>query len=263
MTYPDAIILGLIQGITEFIPVSSSGHLIVTSRLLGNGGNTFNFDVILNIGTLLALVIYFRGQLWGLITEWRRQRRLTLAIILSTLPAVVLGFLLQPVFETHARSVWLVIVLLAVVGLAMIGADRLPERPSKLIPPSRKDAVIIGIAQSFALIPGVSRSGATILGARVLGFNNERAARYSFLIAIPIITGALLKVGMSEEGMELLREHSGLVVAGNIASAVGGLFAIAFMLRLLQRIGLRYFGIYRLILAFLLLLLTMNGVISA
>jgi len=258
----DAIILGLIQGITEFIPVSSSGHLIITSQLLGNGGNTFHFDVILNIGTLLALLLYFRADLWNLLARWRAQQRLVRAIAISTVPAVILGFFLQPVFEAHERSVVLVMVLLAVVGLAMIGADRLPEKKGKALPPRPREALAIGVAQSMALIPGVSRSGATILGARLLGFSNVDAARYSFLIAIPIIAGAVLKVSAGAEGTQFLREHLDLVIVGNVASAVGGFAAIAFMLHLLQRIGLRYFGIYRLILAFLLLLLVLNGVIS-
>lgn len=260
MSVLDALILGFIQGLTEFLPVSSSGHLLITAKALGLNGNTFSFDVLLHFGTLAALVIYFRSDLLAFVAHARSQRRLLTAIVITTIPAVLAGLLLQGFIETHTRSVWLVVVTLTTFGAIMLRADGWQAK-RQLANVTKADALFIGLAQVLALIPGVSRSGSTILAARARHFDYQAATRVSFLIAIPVTVGAALKVFVSDSGTNLLAESPGLVLAGNLAAAISGLIAISFMLKMIQRIGLKWFGVYRLGLALLLSLLLITGVL--
>lgn len=259
MTIPEAISLGLIQGLTEFIPVSSSGHLLISAQFLGlDLHDTFSFDVTVHLGTLLALLVHFWRDIKSMLML--QKNNLTKLIIIGTLPAVVIGFLAQNVVENHTRSIVVVIVTMSVVGVLMILADYLSGK-MKLSQLKIPGAIGIGFAQALALIPGVSRSGSTILAGRAIGLDYLAATRFAFLLAIPITFGAVLKVLISDSGMHFLLENTEIALVGTLTAFIGGWFAISFMLRLVGRIGLKWFGVYRVSLAALLLLLLIKGVI--
>lgn len=259
MTISEAILLGLIQGITEFIPVSSSGHLLISAKLLGlDPHSTFSFDVTVHLGTLFALLVHFWRDLKSMLSM--QKKALAKLIAIGTLPAVVIGFLAQNVVENHTRSIWVVIVTMSFVGVLMVLADTLPVR-KKLSQLRIPEALWIGLAQAVALIPGVSRSGSTILAGRVVGLGYQGATRFAFLLAIPITAGAVLKVLVSESGIAFWQNNTYVAITGTLTAFVGGWLAISFMLHLISRIGLKWFGIYRVSLAILLSLLLINGVI--
>lgn len=260
MDFLTAVILGIVQGATEFLPVSSSGHLVIVSRALGVP-SSFSFDVLVNFGTLLAMVIYFRGRIWQILRDITVQRRIDTAVKIgvATIPAVLVGFFFQSVIEQHLHNVWIVIVMLVAVGLLMIISRT--WQPKQL--PSNKDvrdiktrhALLIGLAQCFSLISGSSRSGVTMLASLKLGFTKEKAAEWSFLMGIPIIFGASLKVLLSEAGMEYVQQHTSHFLIANLASFVSGMIAVSLLMRILQKYGLYFFGWYRIALAAVLIVL--------
>ncbi len=257
MTFIDAVILGFVQGITEFIPISSSGHLILTDQFF-SAKSSFEYDVLLNFGTLLALLIYFRKKLTLMYINVTKKRDWTLArnILISTIPIAVLGYLFSGVLGKDTfRNTATVALMLLVVGLVMVLEPRF-NRVKKigLEGISTKKAVGIGFAQALALIPGTSRSGATILAGRFAGLSNGKAAEYSFLIAIPALTGALIKTLLEGEAQELINSSGGLLVVGITTAFITGYFAIAVMLKFLRKHSLAVFGYYRIALALLLLL---------
>jgi len=257
MNIIDAILLGFVQGITEFIPVSSSGHLILTD-ILFSSGSTFEFDVLLNIGTIAALILYFRSKLISIYQDVIHKRDLKLAvnIVISTIPAAVFGFFLSDTLKSGSfRSTAVVALMLAIVGFLMVIEPRVNKSTrGKISDVSKEKALGIGFAQSLALIPGSSRSGVTILAGRFFGLSHKQAAEYSFLIAIPILTGALLKTLTEPETWSLINSSNGALFVGITTAFITGYFAIAVMLKFLQKHGLQIFGYYRIALALLLLL---------
>ena len=190
MSIIDAIILGLVQGLTEFIPVSSSGHLAIIDRLTPISGS-FEFDVLVNFGTLLALVIFFRERILEIIERIRGggDNRLARNIVISTIPAVVAGGLFSDFFESDGvRSEYVVIAMLFIVGVLMIipwKTETSPDKPESLYRVPKPEALYIGLAQMIALVPGTSRSGITVLAGRLSKLTYKRAAEYSFLMAHP------------------------------------------------------------------------------
>lgn len=265
MSYLEAIILGLVQGFTEFIPISSSGHLVISNRLLGTSGN-FAFDVLLNIGTLTALIVFYRTRIWSLITKsiQGREWRLIGLLLLATLPAFAAGLAYGEFIKQLNDLVWVVVVMLLVVGVIMIryGAARedADDRPLEKSLNTRT-AVKIGFAQALALIPGTSRSGITILVGLQSKLSATRAAEFSFLLAIPTILGATLKVTVFDGGLTFMRENIGIVLVGNIASFTAGILAVSFLIKLLSTRGLKDFGWYRVGLATVLTILLITGII--
>lgn len=256
MTIADAIILGLVQGLTEFIPVSSSGHLILIDELTGVQ-SSFAFDVLVNIGTLLALLVYFRSNLAELARNVLQHKdyRLLKLIVVSTIPALVVGGIWSDIFAgDDVRNLTTVGIMLGVIGIFMLAADHFWQGQLKITKLTQPKAWLIGLAQAVALIPGTSRSGATILMGRAVGLSNAQAAEYSFLIAIPIIGGAVLRSLFDEPTRTLLNGDKTLVIAGIASAFISGFFAIAFLLRFLKTRGLKVFGLYRIILALWLLL---------
>ncbi len=263
MSYLDAIILGLTQGITEFIPVSSSGHLVIMSHLLGLD-SAFTFDVLLNIGTLTALIIYYRVRIWSLIVRVFKGKdtKLFLQLIVATIPAVIFGYTLNSQIEKLNEMIWVVIVMLVVVGVLMIfmgnakpGADDEEIEKSVSWPTSIK----IGLAQAIALIPGTSRSGITILVGLRSGLSAKRAAEFSFLLAIPVMIGGIANTIIGDGGISFITDNMGVIIVGNIVSFVSGIIAIGFLLKLLSNSGLRDFGYYRIGLAAVLIVLLALG----
>lgn len=265
MDYIDAIILGLVQGLTEFIPVSSSGHLVIFNYLLGTP-DSFAFDVLLNIGTLSALLVYYRKRIKDLITrtfvgkEWALLSKL----LAATLPAFAIGLLFGNGIKALNNMVWVVVVMLVIVGILMIKYGS----PNKDADDRQLEAAItwpvawrVGLAQAIALIPGTSRSGITILAGLRSNLSAARAAEFSFMLAIPTIAGATTKVMLLDGGWEYVTQNFGVVLVGNVVSFASGLFAVGFLLRLLSTRGLKDFGWYRICLAALLSVLLLAGII--
>jgi undecaprenyl-diphosphatase len=265
MSLINAIILGLIQGLTEFIPISSSGHLVIVSHLLGIN-NAFTFDSLLNFGTLLALIIYFKDRIWSLVTRTLlgKEWLLLAKIILATIPAAIVGLILDKQIERLNDFVWVVIVMLIAVGIPMIIIGKENMKPNnqqieKSI--SWLTSIKVGVAQALALLPGASRSGLTILAGLKSGLSAARAAEFSFLLAIPIITAASLKILFSSEGIDFVSHNIGTTLVGNIVSFLAGLLAVSFFISLLGKRGLKDFGWYRIGLAGVLILLAITGII--
>lgn len=258
MSMLDAIILGLVQGLTEFIPVSSSGHLILASELFGLN-SSFEFDVLLNIGTILALIWYFRRRLTNLVKEvFGTQNKLALALLMATVPAVIIGGLFTDFFDQDwARSAQTVGVMLVVVGLVMVIMERWTTTDKKLETASTTDALTIGLFQAIALIPGTSRSGITMIAGRLRGFNYKTAAEFSFLLGLPILTGAVLRVLFGEDGQNFVSENTAEFIIGNLASFASGLWAVSFMIGWLSKHGLKPFGWYRIGLGLIVLIVTL------
>lgn len=243
-----AILLGITQGLTEFIPVSSSGHLILMGQALNFEHSGLGFDIALDIGTLAALFIFFRKditELFSGLIHKNEHTRIAWYMVAATIPAVVAGVLLQHLAETAFRSTQLVAINLIWVGVLMLVVDRFARGTVNLERLRLPQAVLIGCAQALALVPGVSRSGITITAARLVGMDRVSATRFSFLLSAPIITGATLKVILTPSNFGQLTDAPGLYAAGIIAAGISGYWAIKFMITYLSRHGLAPFAIYR------------------
>lgn len=250
----EAIVLGLLQGLTEFIPVSSSGHLVI-GQYFFSGSSDHYFLAWINIGTLLALMVYFRKRLLTIATDIlvRKKYRLARNILITALPAGLVGLLADDIITSTPffGSIITVLIMLTMVGAVMIVLDRLPKA-SKVddgegLTATR--ALMIGLLQVFALIPGVSRSGSTIIAGRLMGLSAEKAAEYSFLASLPIMGGVTLKLFLGSEERQYLSDHFAQLLIGNTVAFVAGLLAVGFLLRYLSTHSLAVFGWYRLGLA--------------
>jgi undecaprenyl-diphosphatase len=253
MSLIEALTLGLLQGLTEFIPVSSSGHLLLAHELFGTSENTLSFDVALHAGTLLALLVYFRNDLWTLlknINQKNEQGRLARLLLLATIPAAVAGLLFGDFIDEQLRSASVVALSLAAVGVLMLIVDRNVNKldASEV---SKKQAVSVGFAQILALIPGVSRSGITITAGIFMGLSRKQAARFSFLLAVPIIAGSALGI-LLKDGGELSVNTE--LIPGMTTAFISGLLAIKFLLGVIGKVGLKPFAYYRIALAGIVLL---------
>ncbi len=259
-----ALVLGIVQGLTEFLPISSSGHLIVVPYLLGWNDpfiDSLAFSVMLHMGTLVALLAYF----WR---DWLRlvpaglaairdrsladdpDRRLAWLLVVTAIPGAIVGVLLNDFIEQHVRLAGSVAVLLVIGAVILYVADRTRPRLRAMTDLSFAAALGIGLAQAVALFPGISRSGISISAARFLGLDRENAARFSFLMATPIIAGAGLFEARKMIGADSgLAGHTGLIAIGFAAALVSGLVAIAAMLRFLRTNSLTAFVVYRIVLA--------------
>ncbi len=256
-----AVFLGVVQGLTEFLPVSSSGHLLLSQHFLGMNQERFGlpFDAAIHTGTVLAVVWYFRGDLLSMARAFLRslprpdfsdpEVRMAYLILVATVPAALIGFFFEDFFATEVRSPWVVVFNLVFVGalfLAAESAGRKTESASKLGP---LGAFGVGLAQAAALVPGVSRSGATIACGLFLGLRREEAARFSFLMSVPV-TAAAAGLSLAEAAGEGMDGHEALMfLAGSVSSGVVGYLAIRFLLRFLANHTLRVFAYYRFALA--------------
>jgi undecaprenyl-diphosphatase len=244
-----AFVLGVVQGLTEFLPVSSSAHLIIVPWLLKWDDPGLAFDVALHLGTLLALLIFYWRR-WlqmgaSLVNDDRENRRLLMLLVIASIPGAIIGLLLEKQAETVFRAPILIAASMALMGLALWFFDRTRPQTRKLHEINVTDALLIGLSQAFAIIPGVSRSGSTITTARIVGISREDAANFSFMMATPIIAGAGLV-----EGRNLL--HTGIspdVMVGFAAAAVFGLIAIAALISFVRARSYGIFAWYRLALA--------------
>lgn len=258
MTYLQAIVLGVIQGLTEFIPISSSGHLILVPRLLGWDDQGLAFDAAIHLGTLAALVVYFRAELAAFVTGGL-SRRLALLIAAGSLPAFLAGGLFHRWIEDSLRSP---VVIAASTGfwavvmwLADRGARAAPPPGEPLERVGRGQAIAIGCAQALALVPGTSRSGITITAGLLGGLDRATAARFSFLLGIPVTAaaGAYKSLQIARGGLAL--EDTGPLLAAVLAAFLSGWAAVWFLVGYLKRRSLTPFVVYRLLLAGLLAVL--------
>ena len=249
-----AIILGLVQGASEFVPISSSGHLVLVPWLLGWPQPGLVFDTVVHWGTLVAILFYFWRDFIALASAWGRslasrnlgepEARIAWLIIVGTVPAVLMGYVGEGFFESlFSAPIW-VAGLLLVTGVILALSEWLGQRRKEPHQLAFLDSIIIGIAQGCAIAPGISRSGATMAAGLFRGLKREAAARYSFLLATPIIFGAGLLQLLDLFKMENASEHLPLLVIGFLAAAVSGYLCIRFLLSYLQRGKLYTFAIY-------------------
>ena len=249
-----SVILGALQGLTEFIPVSSSGHLVIAQNFL-NGISNHTFLELINIGTLLALLIFFRKKILVIIKDifLNKKYRLALNILLTSVPAGLAGYLLSGFISDNSffSSITVVVVALIVLGVVMLIIDKLPHaspvKTGEELPWHR--ALAIGFAQMLALVPGVSRSGSTIIAGRLSGLPHKEAAEYSFLASIPIMLAVALKNFVSSSDREYLMSNLPMLLISNIVACIAGLLAVKLLLKYLSNHDLKIFGWYRLILA--------------
>ena len=256
--YLRAVLLGLVQALTEFLPVSSSGHLVLGAELLGEDVSSLTFDVGLHTGTTVAVIAYFRRD-WGRIIaaglrdfathgpriqRWGQHSRLGLWIALGTVPAVIAGLLLDTTIEAHLRDPLSVGLMLVAFGVVIGVLDAWGGTVGRLLDMTPGRALTVGVAQAFALVPGVSRSGITIAVARGLGFDRASAARFSFLLSAPAVAGAAtLKLSDAVRGDEAVLW--GPMLVGAVVAGLAGALVIRGLLAYLQSGTLRPFVWYR------------------
>ena len=253
------IILALVQGLTEFLPISSSAHLILVSQLSGWGDEGLALDVATHLGTLIAVVFYFRKDLQALLLAWVKpdtasvaERRMGLMILIGTIPALAIGWWSADMVEANLRRMEVIAWATIGFGLLLWVADRWGGTRYQLKDINPLKALLVGFAQALALIPGTSRAGITITAGRFLGLSRQAAARFSFLLSIPIIAAAgsygALQIWQGETSTSV----TDFILAASV-SAVAGFVCIWAFLRLLDKIGMTPFVIYRLILGVILL----------
>jgi len=270
-----AIFLGIVQGLTEFLPVSSSGHLLLGQYFLGLDQQRFglSFDAAIHTGTVLAVVTYFWRDLINMALAFARSlgrrgsdrfadpdARMAYLVIAATIPAGVIGLLFEDFFETAVRSPWIVVFNLVLVGALFIVGENVGRKNRQASKLTLREAVGIGLAQACALVPGISRSGATITLGLFLGLRRDQAARFSFLMSVPITTAAALLSlqNAASEGMD--PQKALMFVVGSLSAAVVGYLAIRFLLTYLNRHSLRVFAYYRFGLAAVVAVLLLFGV---
>jgi undecaprenyl-diphosphatase len=272
ISWLEAIVLGLVQGITEFLPISSSAHIFVVSQLLGWQDPGAAFTAVSQIGTEFAVIVFFRRDIARIISAWAQSlfkpalrsgidARMGWYIIVGTIPIAVIGLIFSHQIETAARNLWLVSGTLIGFGIILGVADALGRHRLALANLNAKDGILFGLGQALALIPGVSRSGATISTGLALGYTREAAARYAFLLAIPAVVASGLyeatKIG-SDPTVEW-----GPTILATVIAFVTGFAVIAWLLRWVTTRSYLPFVIYRIALGLLLIILLLTGVLAA
>jgi undecaprenyl-diphosphatase len=268
MGWFEAFVLALVQGLTEFLPISSSAHLILPSQVLGWEDQGLAFDVAVHVGTLLAIILYFRDDLVLLAKAWfrsllgpsklpqnsKQHARLAWLIVLATIPAGLAGLILNDFISEHLRSTLVIAATTIVFGLLLWFSDSHGARNRVLENIDLKTALLIGVSQALALIPGTSRSGITMTAALLLGLTRDAAARFSFLLSVPLIAaaGGLKTKELLETGSDAQLQ---LIAFATMVAFISAFFCIHFFLRFLERIGFMPFVVYRLSLGVILVLL--------
>jgi undecaprenyl-diphosphatase len=274
MSLLEAIVLGVVQGLTEFLPISSTGHLRIVPAFLGWEDPGAAFTAVTQLGTMTAVLLYFRDDLIRITRAWlasvrdrskRREldARLGWYILLGTVPIGVFGVLFKDQIETGARDLYLIGVALIVLGLILAAADRSAKLEREVEQIKTKDGFWMGMAQALALIPGVSRSGSTITAGLFLGLNRAAAARFSFLLSVPaVVLSGLFELSSIIEGEEGAHVGAGALIAATACAFVVGYASIAFLLRFLANHTMFVFVAYRVVLGALVLTLAGAGVIE-
>jgi len=266
MDYIYSIIYGLVQGLTEFIPVSSSGHLVIMHQIFDfNFVSSLSFDVMLHAGTLVALLIYFYKDIikyisafFNSLTNWQPKENssqmIAWMILIGTLPALVFGYFLEEIIENSLRTPLLTATMLILVGYLFILFEKKTKKIKFLSESSFKSALIIGFFQIIALIPGVSRSGITILGGLSQKLKREEAARFAFLLAIPVTLGAVIKRSNTLLSSDLLTREWVLMLLAFLVAVLSGYLVIRFLLKFLKNHSLKIFAYYRFVLGAIVLI---------
>jgi len=278
MTIIQAIILGIVQGLTEFLPISSSGHLILVPWLfnwhflLDNPDLNKTFDVALHLGTFVAVLVYFWREVGKLIAAWVRSigrrsladpmAKLAWLLLVSTIPAAIVGVALESFIEDRLGKPWIIAVAMIVFAGFMYLVDHIAKLDRELDSLTWFDAVLIGCAQALALCPGVSRSGITMMTGMLLRLDRESAARYSFLLSIPVIGGAAAYKALEVAKNGLPSGTATPFLVGMISAALSGLVAIWFVLAYLKRHNFNLFVLYRIVIGVAVLILIVAGVRS-
>jgi undecaprenyl-diphosphatase len=266
----EALFLGLVQGLTEFIPVSSSAHLRIVGEFLPNAKDPgAAFTAITQIGTELAVLIFFRKDIFAILKAWFKrdgstEARLGTLIIIGSLPIVVLGYVFQSYITDNFRSLWIVATTLIVFGLLLGLADKIGGSEKTLAQLNARDGISYGFAQALALVPGVSRSGATIALGRLLGYKREAALRYSFLLALPAVFGSglyELKSALSDSTVNVYSMTETL--GATVVAFVVGYSVIAWLMKFISTKTFTPFVIYRVVVGTALLVALATGVLSA
>lgn len=272
MTALEALILGLVQGVTEFLPISSSGHLVIVQSLMGVHEGAFTFDAVIHFGSLLAVIVALRADLWlmvkglfgGKAQEAKAGRRLMLLVILATLPLVLVGLTLRDLVDRAFASVYVSAFMLYLTGALLLFAERASRSGQvetvsqvRTLSVTWRHSLIVGLAQTLAVLPGVSRAGTTMAAGMMAGLSREAAARFSFLLSIPAILGAstLELRTILDEGMPAALSPEVLVI-GTVAAGVSSYLAIAVLLRFLKQGSLMGFVYYTWLLATVVLAIT-------
>jgi len=267
-----AVVYGVVQGLTEFLPISSSGHLRILPSLAGWPDPGASFTAVVQVGTLIAVVGYFARDLWQISRDtvaslWQPQLRgaatvrLGWFLLLGTIPIVIIGITLRREIAGPFRNLWVTATMLIVVGVLLYAADRWRPQQQTMADLTPPRVVLLGFAQAAALIPGVSRSGATIAAGRAMGMTRESAARFSFLLSVPAIAGSAafearsIGIGPSPQWP--------IVALATLAAFISGYAAIAWLLRWLSRHGMLIFLLYRCALGGLLIVLLVTGRVAA
>ncbi len=274
MNLLEAIVLGIVQGLTEFLPISSSAHQRIVPALLGWDDPGAAFTAVTQLGTEAAVLIFFRHEIAAIATTWLRSlrdvrlrsdpnARIGWYLIVATLPIGILGLAFEEQIETGARNLWLIGTMLIVFAFVLLYADRRGGHTRELTEMRVRDGVAIGLAQSLALIPGVSRSGATMSAGLLLELQRPAAARFGFLLAVPaVVTSGLFQLTGILNGEEGGGEPIGYVLLATVVSFVVGYAAIAWLLHYLAHHSVTVFVVYRVLLGSLVLVLVAAGAIS-
>jgi len=270
----EAIVLGVVQGLTEFLPISSSGHLRIVPAMAGWEDPGAAFTAVIQLGTMAAVVLYFRTDLYNIARTWlaslrdpsrrgERDARLGWYLILATVPISIIGLAFSDQIENGARDLYLIATMLIVFGIILLIAEKLSRRERDIETITGRDALIVGFAQALALIPGVSRSGATISAGLLLGFDRVAAARFSFLLSIPaVVLSGLFEMRHVIDGSAEGAVGVGPTVVATVLAFISGYISIAFLLRFLTTHTTNVFVAYRIGLGVLVLALAGSGAIS-
>ncbi len=281
MSILEAIILGIVQGITEFLPISSTAHLTITGKIMGliNADKPQEWTAIIAIiqlGTLVSILVYFAKDIYNIVIEFFRDNlierkgyrqqslnsRLGWLVIIGTIPVVIVGLGFKDIIEgALTKNLYVIATSLIVLAIILFIAEKTAKFNKKLEDVGIWDAVVVGIAQAFALIPGSSRSGTTITGGLFMGLNREAAARFSFLLSIPaILASGLLQL---KEGLEFLNhDHLIAVAVATVVSGVSGYLAIDFLLKFLRKNSTNLFIVYRIVAGLIILALLFSNTIT-
>ncbi len=258
MTWWQTILIAIVEGLTEFLPVSSTGHMIIAQKILNIPSSEFvkAFTVIIQFGAILSvLVLYHKRFLQSVDFYWK--------LLIAFIPAAVLGFLFSDKIDMLLESVTVVAIMLVLGGILMLFVDSWLNKPSEDQSITPKKAFIIGLAQCVAMIPGVSRSMATIVGGMSQKLTRKNAAEFSFFLAVPTMFAAsaykLLKLLTNSEGQAILMENINLLIIGNVVAFIVAILAIKFFISFVTKYGFKAFGIYRIVIGSILLFLLMQG----
>jgi undecaprenyl-diphosphatase len=270
----EAIVLGIVQGLTEFLPISSTGHLRIVPAFLGWDDPGAAFTAVTQLGTMAAVLLYFRADLIRIALAWLRSvrdrsarreldARIGWYIVLGTIPIGIFGVLFKDQIENGARDLYLIGTALIVLGLVLLWAERVGTRSRSMEQLEARDGLAVGFAQALALVPGVSRSGATITAGLFLGLDRPSAARFSFLLSVPaVVLSGLFELGSILSGEEGQHVSTGNLVVATLLAFVTGYAAIAWLLRFLSTHSTIVFVVYRVALGVLVLVLVSTGAIK-